>query len=66
MLQRLKQNWNWICRVGEANLALELYTTAWGEGIKPNLIMCDSITGASCNDLFFNHMALISGKVPVT
>ena len=47
-------------------MALELYTTARGEGIKPNLIMCDSITGACCNNLFFNYMALISGKVPVT
>lgn len=41
-----------MCREGKADMALDLYTTARAEGIKPNLVICDSIIG-TCHELEF-------------
>lgn len=34
-----------MCREGKADMALDLFMNARAEGIKPNVTICDSITG---------------------
>jgi pentatricopeptide repeat protein len=34
-----------MCREGKADMALDLFMNARAEGIKPNVIICDSIIG---------------------
>ncbi len=54
-----------MCREGKADMALDLFMNARAEGIKPNVTICDSITGTChqlhCLEVYLNQWLDCSG-----